>query len=615
MSSFTDRRPSIVERRPSAVSGLSSRRASIIPQLEGIEKPNIETLPDDLECDVLICGTGLMESILAAALSWQGTRVLHLDSNNYYGDNSATLTIEQIKNWFVCSKLNKTGFKAYKNIKLDINEQDFKINSRDYGIDLSPKILFAKSSMLNLLIKSRVYHYLEFQSLSDFHTFENDSFGKLVGSKEDIFTNDSLDFLSKRKLMKFLKFIVDDEYLSHINDEDLKSDFKGYLTKNFKLDDKFANELIFTLGLNNNPHINTCDGLKSIRRYLLSLNIYGNFPTLYSKFGGPGEISQGFCRSAAVAGTTYKLNTKLLNYDSKSKTANLNDGSKIKINERVVSSLNQTYEKPLNCKYYEISRMVVIVNKSCVEWFKEGEYSSVVVFPPMSLDSNNEYPVECLIMGSGTGCCPENQCIWYLQTIAPTTNDVANNDLNNALKKMEESILTESNLNLDDIIDENDLKPMSANRLGLTSSGTMKLSQSLKDFKVNHPDEKVKYLMKLEFTQLTMNEQVNGDNINGFDSEIRKTNEEIVVCNMPSSELSYDGIIEEAKKVYKEIVGDDADFFDVDFEDQEEESEINKMEMEMQMQMQQEFQQDLEASESALVDDPQVATDEMEFVL
>lgn len=610
MTSYTDRRPSIVERRPSSVSAFSSRRPSVIPELQGIEKPNMESLPDDLECDVLICGTGLIESILAAALSWQGSKVLHIDSNPYYGDNSATLTIEQIKNWFINSKLNKTGFKNYKNIKLDINEHDFKIVSRDYGVDLSPKVLFTKSNLLNLLIKSRVYHYLEFQSLSDFHTFEDNSFGKLVSSKEDIFTDESLNLLAKRKLMKFLKFIVGDDYLSSLSEEDKSLSLKEYLTKNFKLEEKFTNELIFTLGLINNPSIDTANGLERIRRYLLSMNVYGNFPTIYSKFGGPGEISQGFCRSAAVAGTIYKLNTKLVDYDSELKIANLNDGSKIKVNERIVSSLNQSKEKleSLGKKLHEISRMVIIVDKACTEWFNEGESSSVVVFPPKSLDSNNEYPVECLIMGSGTGCCPEGKCIWYLHTIAPTTNSVAENDLNSALKKMEESILRESNFDFEDF-DENDLTMVNENKLGLTPSGTLKLSQSLQNFKAK---EKLRYLMKLEFTQLTIVDQLTSFKGYGYNEDVATTNDGIIISNMPSSELSYDGIIEEAKKIYKEIVGDDVDFFDVDFEDEEDEREMNefnnmKTVLDMEMEM--------DDNEQAILDESEGQSGDLEFEL
>ncbi|KAK7675893.1 hypothetical protein QCA50_019234 [Cerrena zonata] len=41
---------------------------------------------------------------------------------------------------------------------------------------------------------------------------------------------------------------------------------------------------------------------------------------------------------------------------------------------------------------------------------------------------------------------------------------------------------------------------------------------------------------------------------------------------MPSSEISYDGIVSEAKLLYQRITGTDEDFFDVDFEDEDEEN-------------------------------------------
>lgn len=559
---MTDRRNSIVERRGSQVSSYPSRRTSIIPELQGIEKPNIEKLPDNLDCDVLIVGTGLVESILAAALSWQGSKVLHIDANNYYGDNVANLTIEQIKNWFISSKLNRTGFRCYKNIKLEINDTDFKIVSKDYGIDLSPKILFTKSPMLDLLLKSRVYNYLEFQSLSDFHTFEDDSFGKLVSSKEDIFTSETLTLVDKRKLMKFLKFIASEDYDSSNISNDIN--LKEYLTTVFKLEEKYANELIYTLGLINNPNIGALDGLYYIRRYLLSLNVYGNFPTLYSKYGGPGEVSQAFCRSAAVAGTIYKLGTSLEMYDNESQIAHLTDGSKIKVTEKVVSSLNQSYAKPTECKFHEISRMILVVDKGCELWINENESSSIVVFPPHSLKSDNKYPVEVLIMGTGTGCCPPGQCIWYMHTIEPLNGE---KDLQAALERMEESYIKEHNFDYDNF-EEGDF---ANNGNSLNESGIGKLSQSLNKLSTKIGKKGIiNYILKLQFTQLT---NINQSLPFGYDNIVHKTSDGIIIPAMPSGEMSYDGVIEEAKKIYKEIVGDDVDFFDVDFEDDDEDDD------------------------------------------
>ncbi|XP_056394213.1 rab proteins geranylgeranyltransferase component A 1 isoform X2 [Hyla sarda] len=64
-------------------------------------------MADDLpaELDVVILGTGLPESIIAAACSRIGQRVLHLDSKNYYGANWASFTFSGLQTWMTdCQK-------------------------------------------------------------------------------------------------------------------------------------------------------------------------------------------------------------------------------------------------------------------------------------------------------------------------------------------------------------------------------------------------------------------------------------------------------------------------------------------------------------------------------
>lgn len=51
------------------------------------------------EFDVVVIGTGLPESILAAACSRSGQRVLHLDARSYYGGNWASFTFSGLLSW------------------------------------------------------------------------------------------------------------------------------------------------------------------------------------------------------------------------------------------------------------------------------------------------------------------------------------------------------------------------------------------------------------------------------------------------------------------------------------------------------------------------------------
>lgn len=57
------------------------------------------TTEDDTNFDVLIEGTGLTESILAAAVAWTGKKMLHVDRNTSYGSHWAALSIDEVDVW------------------------------------------------------------------------------------------------------------------------------------------------------------------------------------------------------------------------------------------------------------------------------------------------------------------------------------------------------------------------------------------------------------------------------------------------------------------------------------------------------------------------------------
>ena len=50
---------------------------------------------DDVQ--VIVLGTGLTECILSGLLSVEGKKVLHMDRNDYYGGDSASLNLTQVR--------------------------------------------------------------------------------------------------------------------------------------------------------------------------------------------------------------------------------------------------------------------------------------------------------------------------------------------------------------------------------------------------------------------------------------------------------------------------------------------------------------------------------------
>lgn len=568
----TDRRQSMAERRPS-----TSYHPPVIPHLSGLEKPNDHALKVD-HCDILILGTGLAESILAAALSWQGVEVLHVDGNHYYGDLSSTLTIDQLKKW--CVEVNQGKIRHFLDAQIYIpgGKHNNRFSSKDYGVDLSPRLMFAQLDLLALLIKSRVYKYLEFQSLSNFHVFENDNFKSKISNttKEDIFTDQLLLLTTKRSLMKFLKFVLQDNNdpaKKQLLVDNSQTPIETFLQASFGLKLPQVDELIYLIGLANKASTRTPEALARIKRFLVSFDVYGNFPVMVLKYGGPGEISQGFCRSAAVAGTTYKLDTTLVDFDPLLKVAKFSDGLLVKINEKIVLAPTQI-PKFLASSYaevseklqpYSVSRLVTIVRKDCKEWMAENESSAVVVFPPDSLPTHNQHSVQVIIQNGGSGVCPAGQSIWYSHTSEQNAAK-AKEDLESALAKMENALLRETATNLDNVLDKSDFVLSHQGTPILVNS--FKLGESLQSFV---PKETLEIVCKIGFVQTTyVNPDLSNVLSNGSQNILNlsfKDLSDVLFSNMPSSEISYDGIIGEVKAMYLRITGSDEDFFDVDFED------------------------------------------------
>lgn len=565
--STSERRVSIAERRPSLITYNSSNSTPfLVPHLAGLEDPLPETTPENV--DVVIAGTGLVESILAAALAWQGSTVLHIDANSYYGDSSATLTIDQLKKWVMVVNNQKYG-KCYENADLYVSSvigPDKKYSSRDFGVDLAPKILFAKSDLLSILVKSRVHQYLEFQPLSNFHTYENDNFEKLTNSKQQIFTDKYLPLMTKRNLMRFIKFVLDWETQPELWQPFIDKPLSEFLERKFKLEKPHISELIFSIGLCYTYEITTPRGLQRIRRYLSSFDVYGPFPVLYSKYGGPGEISQGFCRSAAVAGATYKLQHKLVSYDPNRGVATFNDGSKAQVTEKVVMSPTQSPENSKNIppQQYEVQHLTCVVEKECLEWLDKNEHAAVVVFPPGSLETNNRTAVQALILSSGSDVCPKGTCLWYLKTTE--TGSRGKLDLEATLKAMEKSIIRESS----GLVDQVDICDIEAPDKSTTDSVYLDHSSG-----ENISKENLHFLVKLYYRQFTSTPPFDVVDPSLFNTQaLEKYNTDasdngVLYTSMPSGEISYDEAITAAKVLYENIVGSGDDFFEVDFEDED----------------------------------------------
>lgn len=87
-------------------------------------------------------GTGLTECIISGLLSVNGKRVLHLDRNNYYGSDTASLSLSNL----------------YQKFRPGAEPPSSLGHSRDWNVDLIPKFIMACGDLVKILLHAKVSH-------------------------------------------------------------------------------------------------------------------------------------------------------------------------------------------------------------------------------------------------------------------------------------------------------------------------------------------------------------------------------------------------------------------------------------------------------------------------
>ena len=108
----------------------------------------MEVLADG-EYDAIVMGTGLKECVISGLLSVNGLKVLHMDRNNYYGGDCASLNLNNLYKKFQAGEV-----------------PSYLGANRDYNVDLIPKLIMACGNLTKMLLHTKVTRYLEFKSVS-----------------------------------------------------------------------------------------------------------------------------------------------------------------------------------------------------------------------------------------------------------------------------------------------------------------------------------------------------------------------------------------------------------------------------------------------------------------
>ncbi|PTB67912.1 hypothetical protein BBK36DRAFT_1114484 [Trichoderma citrinoviride] len=394
----------------------------------------------DTKWDVVISGTGLQQSLLALALSRSGKNILHVDSNEYYGEAEAVLSLQEVDEW-AARRQSGDGDGVFAAAKVTRSDDAESLSSsRGYSLALAPQLIHTRSELLSKLVSSKAFRQLEFLAVGSFYIFQPSSstdpgsapsLHRIPSTREDVFANTTISVKAKRGLMKFLKFVLDytsepqtDVWKPHAGDS-----LASFLAAEFKLDADLQ-AYIITLTLSLDGKITTEAGLAAIHRHVTSMGVFGpGFAAVYPKWGGLSEIAQVGCRAGAVGGAVYMLGVGVKDVQKASSAAEMPEALDIVLsNDMPIKS--KTLVKGLGQPAREsrrLSRLTAIVNSdlpSLFEAVSEGPTPAVaVVAIPAGTrfgedGALTEYPIYAMAHSSDTGECPRGQCVLYLSTLA-----------------------------------------------------------------------------------------------------------------------------------------------------------------------------------------------------
>jgi len=249
----------------------------------------------DEEYDVIVLGTGLTECILSGLLSVEGKKVLHMDRNDYYGGDSASLNLTQLYRKFRSNQTAPTELGR----------------DRDYAVDLVPKFIIASGELTKILVHTDVTRYLEFKQIAGSFVYRDGRISKVPSTEMEAVRSPLMGLFEKRRAKKFFEFLQgwkDEDPATH-QGIDLDRDSMKTVYEKFGLEPGTQDFIGHAMALYLDDDYITKPARPTYDRIILytsSMARYGKSPYIYPLYG-LGELPQSFARLSAIYGGTYML--------------------------------------------------------------------------------------------------------------------------------------------------------------------------------------------------------------------------------------------------------------------------------------------------------------------
>ncbi|GAA5955850.1 hypothetical protein JCM21900_001735 [Sporobolomyces salmonicolor] len=284
---------------------------------EALEAVSWEEMRDPMDetYDFVILGTGLTECVLSGLLSVEGKKVLHMDRNDYYGAESASLNLTQL-------------YKKFRN-----SEPPAELGrDRDYAVDLIPKFMMANGEMTRMLVHTDVTRYLEFKQIAGSYVFRDGRISKVPSTEMEAVRSPLMGLFEKRRAKKFFEWVQGYRHEDPATQQGVNLDKTTMAEVYYKFgleagtQDFIGHAMALHLddGYVSRPARETFD---RILLYTSSMARYGKSPYIYPLYG-LGELPQGFARLSAIYGGTYMLDKPVekIEYDAQGKFVGVTSG-------------------------------------------------------------------------------------------------------------------------------------------------------------------------------------------------------------------------------------------------------------------------------------------------
>ncbi|MCJ1341673.1 Rab GDP dissociation inhibitor alpha [Bachmanniomyces sp. S44760] len=375
------------------------------------------------EYDVVVLGTGLTECVLSGILSVKGKKVLHIDRNDHYGGEAASINIEAL-------------FKRYG--KYAPSDEPWKKYGRanDWNIDLVPKLLMSNGELTNILVSTDVTRYLEFKQIAGSYVQQGSgsraTVAKVPSDAGEALRSPLMGLFEKRRAKKFLEWVgafKEDDPASYgglnLNQCSMKEVYDKYGLEATTRDFIGHSMALYQTDEYINERGMAKETVERIRLYVNSMARYGKSPYIYPLYG-LGELPQGFARLSAIYGGTYMLNTTI---DEITYNGSKVSGIKATMKERGDDSEGMKFStkttKILGDPSYFPGKVQVVrhlIKAICILTHPvantDNSDSAQLIIPQSQVGRKND--IYIAIVSSAHNVCPKGYYIAIVSTIAET---------------------------------------------------------------------------------------------------------------------------------------------------------------------------------------------------